>query len=235
MGGLLKKLAKGLGAGMTSYGQSMLENKRQARLESIRKSERTEDKEFKTSEREAKQTFDAGESELDRKARIEAAKHRGTTRGASNESVKNIKTVNDDFGTPISESWSVGNEMFKKDLTTGEVTKTTKDGKTTVVQAADAESGFETASERDAREKTVTGHGETWANAQAGWFSSDARDFKLLPKKYRTEDKAVQLYKLLASKAPDYDRFKLNAKNHGTKFLKAAYDLAMKNGIIDDF
>jgi len=62
MSGLMTRLARGLSAGMTSYGTSMLEDKRTKRLESIRKGERKEDKDFQRSE-----------SKLDRAARLKAA------------------------------------------------------------------------------------------------------------------------------------------------------------------
>ncbi|MCP4145429.1 MAG: hypothetical protein GY752_09120 [bacterium] len=199
MGGLLKKLAKGLGAGMTSYGTSMLENKRQARLESIRKSERTEDKKFKTSEREAKQIFDAGESELDRKARIEASKHRGgsTTLGG----VKNLKEFKDEeSGEVTSRRWTKGDDIFDEDLITGELTRTAIDGAVEVIRKPSK-------TQDPGETPNFQKEGADWADDKASWMpGSDSKDFGPM----KTEDRAATAYtELLADAHANgyYDKF----------------------------
>lgn len=57
MSGFLTRLAKGMGAGMESYGTSKLEQQRLDRIERVKKEDRKSQQAFNKSEREEKETF----------------------------------------------------------------------------------------------------------------------------------------------------------------------------------
>lgn len=115
MAGFLTRLARGLGAGLTSLGESGLkkqeEDIRQQRLEKLelmrqefRTSERMEEQKFRTSEREAGETYTTGErtatetakaeeARLDRESREKIA---GIQAGARNNSLYQIISKEED-------------------------------------------------------------------------------------------------------------------------------------------
>lgn len=205
MAGFLTRLARGLGAGLTSLGESGLkkqeEDIRQQRLEKLelmrqefRTSERLEEQKFRTSEREAGEAYKTGErtatetakaeeARLDRESREKVA---GIQAGARSSSHYQVITKEKDEDGVETGSYTYLDKRSGKQYRYDHETDTIKE----VGAGTPDDMSDEKIKEFD---DAVSTFGRKWADKQAGVVSLDAWDFDKLPAKYRSEEKVVDL------------------------------------------
>ena len=193
MTGLLKRLGRGLGAGLTSYGQSMLDQQRQDRLEKLQRDKM----DFQSTEGEKDRALKASEGDKNRQNQLDLeamrAKRMGTggSRGSSTATKYNNvswdEELNED-GKAVRTGSFTGQDADGRWIRyDAESDKFSELGKKEKPEAKPDPAAAETFSAK------VRKFGDDWANNQAGFFSTDSSDFSKLPEQYRSEDKVGSL------------------------------------------
>ena len=187
MAGLLKRLGRGLAAGMVSYGTSMLDQQRQDRLEKLKRDGIQAQKDEGQANRDAR----AEQADLDRKSREKIAGMRmgaGGSRGptAQFENI-NWDEITDKEGNKVrTGSWQgirKDGVQIRYDAETDTYTELGKGAK---------QKGPDPATEAQFKDSAKF-FGQEWANDQSGWLSFDSSDFEKLPEQYRSEEKVGKL------------------------------------------
>ena len=242
MAGLLAKLAQGLGAFSESYGGSMLEQKRQDRLERIRKEERTADKAFSKSEREAREkvSADAADLKFSRDLSLNQSTVNQQTEAAAKLATAKVDATALKVTTDATAAEKLAESKFKvaevnaRGRGSGRSSKT-KDGKTSVWKEPDEygelrpvgeewyvgdnlyrkRHGSKTIIKRDPEGK------ETELNPNTA--------FELLPEGFQDQkgyDKLTKQYR--AEKKTDKAKFDAALKEGGAEFLRKVHNRMSK-------
>lgn len=228
MAGLLAKLARGLGAGMESFGTSMLEQKRTDRLEKMKLASEGRAKEFRTTEREAGQKFQAGQQT----ERLTAQKNREALKQPSPK-LTNIKDEADDFGDPTGgKTWVQDGKFMRQDFPGG---PKYEEGKPPKGYTPGPKLTEEQLAEKDVES---TKSAEKWADKHSKYFSLDSTDFEVFQNSEdRTEEKVTSIYKKMRSMAEAKGEEALKRFNReatpdaiGLKWLATMWDRMQGHG-----
>lgn len=190
MAGLLKRLGRGLAAGMSSYGQSMLDQQRQDRLEQLKR----DGMDLQKAEGEADRAARKAEGDANRQNALDIAKIRASrptgSRSTAAGTFKNVKwlTEPDGDGNEIETGNFIG-----QDPDTKKWYQWDKATNTFTELGGGIEEPKEDPQAKIKFEDAAKSFGKTFANNQASTLLPDMWDFSDYPEGYQSEEKVGKL------------------------------------------